>query len=59
MKIIQVDLNKDFSVVIEVGILPRSKPSTVLDLASDEPKILRVGPSRPDQLMKLLENMPL
>ncbi len=45
------------SLIIDAGILPKSKPSTVLDLASDEPKILRVGPTRPDQLIKLLENM--
>lgn len=45
------------NLIIDAGILPPTKPSTVLDLTSDEPKILRVGPSRPDQLMKLLENM--
>ena len=45
------------NLIIDAGILPKSKPSTVLDLASDEPKILRVGPSRPDQLRKLLESV--
>ncbi|MDP3731269.1 MAG: L-threonylcarbamoyladenylate synthase [bacterium] len=45
------------TLIIDAGILPKSKPSTVLDLVSEEPKILRVGPSRPDQLRKLLENM--
>lgn len=47
------------NLVVDAGILPKSKPSTVLDLSSDEPKILRIGPSRPDQLRKLLENLPL
>lgn len=45
--------------IIDAGILPKSKLSTVLDLVSDQPKILRVGPSRPDQLRKLLEKMHL
>ena len=42
------------SLVIDAGILPKSKPSTVIDLTSESPKILRVGPSKPDQLLKLL-----
>lgn len=40
--------------ILDAGILPKSKPSTVLDLTSDQPRILRVGPSRPDQLLRLL-----
>lgn len=43
------------TLIIDAGILPKSEPSTVLDLTGDEPKILRVGPSRPDELLKLLE----
>ena len=47
--------------IIDAGILPSpaggSKQPTVLDLTSSEPKILRVGPSRPEQLRKLLESM--
>lgn len=42
------------SLVIDAGILPKSKPSTVVDLTSDLPKILRVGPSSPEQFLKLL-----
>ncbi len=42
------------NLVLDAGILPKSQPSTVLDLTGDQPKILRVGPSRPDQLLKLL-----
>ena len=45
------------NLIIDAGVLSKPKPSTVLDLASDQPKVLRVGPSRPDQLRKLLENM--
>lgn len=41
--------------VIDAGILPKSSPSTVVDLTADKPKILRVGPSTPAQFMKLLE----
>jgi L-threonylcarbamoyladenylate synthase len=40
--------------VIDAGILPKSEPSTILDLTTLKPKILRVGPSKPEQLMKLL-----
>ena len=41
--------------IIDVGILPKSDPSTVIDLTMEKPKILRVGPSRPDQFLKLLD----
>ena len=40
--------------VIDAGILPKSLPSTVLDLSTVQPKILRVGPTKPEFLMKLL-----
>jgi len=40
--------------VIDVGDLKEMPPSTVLDLTSDKPKILRVGPTKPNQLLKLL-----
>jgi len=58
-KIIERFANSKYgpNLIIDAGLLPKSKPSTVLDLASDQPKILRVGPSRPDQLRKLLESM--
>lgn len=41
--------------IIDVGVLPKSGPSMVLDLTGDKPKILRVGPSKPEQFLKLLE----
>lgn len=41
--------------VIDAGALPESDPSTVLDLTSERPKILRVGSARPEQLLKLLQ----
>ncbi|MEK7579829.1 MAG: L-threonylcarbamoyladenylate synthase [Patescibacteria group bacterium] len=41
--------------IIDAGDLPQSEPSTVLDLTSDKPKILRVGPVKPETLRKILE----
>jgi len=41
--------------VLDVGTLPKSDPSVVVDFTSNKPKILRVGPSKPEQLMKILE----
>ena len=41
--------------IIDAGILPPSDPSMVVDITSEKPKILRVGPSKPQQLLKLLE----
>lgn len=40
--------------VLDVGILPKSAPSAILDLTADKPKILRVGPSKPEELLRLL-----
>jgi len=42
------------NLVIDAGVLSKSLPSTVLDLTSDEPKILRVGPTSPELLRRLL-----
>ena len=41
--------------VIDAGDLKQSEPSTILDLTSDKPRILRVGPVKPEKLLKLLE----
>lgn len=41
--------------IIDVGILPKSEPSMIVDLTSDKPKILRISPTKPDKLLKLLE----
>ncbi|MEK7125188.1 MAG: L-threonylcarbamoyladenylate synthase [Patescibacteria group bacterium] len=41
--------------VIDAGVLPPSGPSTVLDVSNTRPKILRVGATRPEELMKILE----
>lgn len=41
--------------IIDAGDLPESEPSTILDLTSGRPKILRVGPVKPETLRKLLE----
>lgn len=40
--------------VLDVGVLSSSQPSTILDLSTINPKILRVGPSKPEQLTKIL-----
>jgi L-threonylcarbamoyladenylate synthase len=40
--------------ILDAGTLPQSEPSTVLDLTTIRPKIVRVGPTKPEQLMKLL-----
>ena len=41
--------------VIDAGVLPRSNTSVIIDCTTDKPKILRVGPSRPEDLLKLME----
>ncbi len=41
--------------VIDAGVLPKSKSSVVIDCSTDKPKVLRVGPSKPEDLLKLLE----
>lgn len=57
-KIIAMFRGQEFQpdLIIDAGVLPKSEPSTVLDLTnSRQPKILRVGPSKSEQLLKLLE----
>lgn len=41
--------------VIDAGVLPVSNSSVVIDCSTDKPKVLRVGPSKPKDLLKLLE----
>ncbi len=40
--------------ILDAGILPKSLPSTILDLSTIQPKILRVGQTKPAQLMEIL-----
>ncbi len=40
--------------ILDAGVLPPSLPAAILDLSTIKPKILRVGPSKPEQLMRLL-----
>lgn len=47
-------LTRQPDLVLDVGIIPKSEPSTILDLTTDKPKILRVGPSKPEEFLKLL-----
>ncbi len=41
--------------VIDAGVLPPSNSSVVIDCSTDKPKVIRVGPSKPEDLLKLLE----
>ncbi|MFH1460919.1 MAG: L-threonylcarbamoyladenylate synthase [Patescibacteria group bacterium] len=41
--------------ILDAGDLPISPPSTVLDLTSSKPKILRIGPVTKKDLMKMLK----
>ncbi len=41
--------------IIDAGVLPQSNTSVVIDCSTDKPKVLRVGPSRPEDLLKLLD----
>ena len=41
--------------VIDAGVLPESAPSTVMDLTGPEPKILRIGAAKPQELLELLQ----
>ncbi len=41
--------------VIDAGVLPSSNTSVVIDCSTDKPKVMRVGPSRPEELLKLLD----
>lgn len=47
-------LSRQPDLVLDVGILPKSNPSAILDLTGDKPKISRVGPSKPEEFLKLL-----
>lgn len=41
--------------IIDAGILPPSNTSVVIDCSTDKPKVMRVGPSKPEELLKLLD----
>lgn len=47
---------KIISLVVDIGPLPRLKPSTLLDLTVDPPKILREGPISEKDIQKVLNN---
>jgi len=48
-------LLKQPDLVLDVGILSKSDPSAVIDLTGSKPKILRIGPSKPEEFLKLLK----
>lgn len=42
-------------IIIDAGEQTDAQPSTVIDLTTSKPKILRVGPVKPEVLLKILE----
>ena len=54
IKVFSSRLTRQPALVLDVGTLPKSEPSTILDLTTDKPKILRVGPSKSEEFVKLL-----
>src|SRR3989338_1013832 len=54
IKVFSSRLTRQPALVLDLGTLPKSEPSTILDLTTDKPKILRVGPSKPEDFLKLL-----
>lgn len=40
--------------VLDAGDLPGDEPSTVLDLSTDQPRIIRIGPVNPKKLLEIL-----
>jgi L-threonylcarbamoyladenylate synthase len=50
-----INLPRRPDLVIDAGILPASNPSVLIDCTTEKPKVLRVGPSKPEELMKLLD----
>ncbi len=47
-------LTQQPDLIINVGILPKSEPSAILDLTGAKPKISRIGPSKPEEFLRLL-----
>lgn len=55
--IIKVFENEKYQpdIILNAGYLPESHASTVIDLTTRKPKIIRVGPVKPEELLKILE----
>ena len=54
IKIFSGRLTKQPDLIIDAGILPKSEPSAIVDLTGDKPKVSRIGPSKPEVFLKLL-----
>lgn len=54
IKIFSKRLTRQPDLILDVGILPKSEPSAILDLTGNKPKISRIGPSKPEEFLKLL-----
>lgn len=54
LKQLPINSVKMISLIVDIGPLPRLKPSTLLDLSVDPPKILREGPISKKDINKIL-----
>lgn len=43
--------------IIAAGVLPKSDPSTIIDITGNMPKVLRINPTTKDNLMSILKKM--
>lgn len=52
---------EDFTpdLVIDGGVLPASDPSTIIDLTTDNPRIVRINPTNKTNLLNILEAMQI
>lgn len=48
------EIGKNVDMILDVGRLPEVKPSTIVDLTSWPPKILRIGPLSPGEIFEVL-----
>lgn len=49
-------LGNKVDLYLDVGILPKKRPSTILDLTLDPPKVIREGPIPTNKILKKLKN---
>ena len=43
--------------IIDAGVLPKSDPSTIIDITGNMPKVLRINPTTKENLMNILKKM--
>jgi L-threonylcarbamoyladenylate synthase len=49
-------LGNKVDLYLDIGILPKKLPSTILDLTLDPPKVIREGPIPTNKILKKLKN---